>query len=76
MTVPQLYQLAALPCLAALLFQPRGMEAQPAVRAMTIHSVEEFIRHSVVDRATEALARKGAVASFLVTCHRAPPQDG
>ena len=31
MTVPQLYQLAALPCLAALLFQPRGMETQPVL---------------------------------------------
>src|SRR5215831_19183669 len=48
----------------------------PAVRAMTIHGVEEFIRHSVVDRAAEALAHKGAVASFLMARHRAPPQDG
>jgi hypothetical protein len=43
---------------------------------MTIHGVEEFIRHSVVDRAAEALAHKGAVASFLVARHRAPPQMG
>src|SRR6516165_4581111 len=42
---------------------------------MTIHGVEEFIRHSVVDRAAEALAHKGAVASFLMARHRAPPQD-
>jgi CubicO group peptidase (beta-lactamase class C family) len=31
MTAPRLYLLAALPCLVALLFQPRGMEAQPVL---------------------------------------------
>src|SRR5262249_54774302 len=48
----------------------------PAVRAMTIHGVEEFIGHGVVDRATKALAHKGAVACLLMARHRASPQNG
>src|SRR5215472_6082180 len=43
---------------------------------MTIHGVQEFIRNSVVDRATEALALKDPVACFRMSRHRASPQDG
>jgi hypothetical protein len=42
----------------------------PAVRAVTIRGINEFVRHRVLDRAAQALSPKRAVACLVPVCHR------
>src|SRR5262249_34077345 len=42
----------------------------PAIGAMAVRGIEEFVRHGVVDGAAIAFSGKRAGARFLSVCHR------